>query len=176
MTKRQKELLDILDKIGEVQTKRRKDRHKEDSLLSGVEDMENLLAQCGLVEKKPEESEQKKLTKSEMKMLIEGCRLMQNGAVETASICTALGALVISVMSVIVATEAMVVSAANPNTLFILVPVVCVATVINALAVIMFVKAVIRVSRNAKKADRYRNVCLALLALSEEETERENEP
>lgn len=176
MIKRNKELIGILEEIGEVQTKRRKDRHKEASLLPSVEDMEKLFSQYGLVEKTPEESEQKKLSKSEVKMLMEACSMMRNETVETLDICIALNALIISIISVIVSATAMAASMTNSDTQPFSVLAVCVLAVVIIVAeIILYCMAKKRSSANAKKADRYRDACLMLLALSEEEAERVNE-
>ncbi len=172
MTERQKKLIDILDEIGETQPKRKsKKTVAEGGLSDGIDKVENLLVQEGLLEIEPVG----KLTKEEAGKLMDACLQMRADKVETLNTSISKNVFFVSILSFIVSV------AVTTQTLLKTVSSIIVV-VFTGLAVVAIVEGVIvlfyamRTAReNAQKADRYRNAYILLRFLQEEGAEEEKE-
>lgn len=149
MSKEQKDFIYILEEIGNVETKK---------LVDIIKPVESL------------EKQYQNLDKSEREKLMEGCQLMYEDCANGANLGQAAGALIISVLALITSAASLTVSAAE-ITSEILVVVIITSNVFVWFAVFAFIYTLVRIQKRAKIADKYRNVSLALISLSDSNKE-----
>lgn len=110
--------------------------------------------------------EKKELTKTEREKLKEICSMMQQDASDTLDKCQAIVALVISVLAAFMAIISLTMSAVGASGM--VVPVVICSNIFIVLSVLMVFYTFGKINKKAKLADKYRNVCLALIMLFDE--------
>ncbi|MCM1188383.1 MAG: hypothetical protein NC541_03690 [bacterium] len=160
MDDRQKQLMDFLEKIGEAQEKKRNKKQKTESIVDGGKQIEELLRVEGLI---PRESEIE-LTEPEIEKLKDACLKLREDGVETINVSTALNALCVSVLSLILSASATVMSLVKDVHISYLFVAVFAGLSIVAIIGIVFALFLFcgRIKGNAKRADRYRNAYIEL--------------
>lgn len=111
MNERQKKRMDILEKFGEDQEKKRNKKHKKESLSDIGERIRNLLIQEMQQLKEPE----KELTAAEVDRLKDACLKMREDSVETLNVSMSLNAFIISIFSLIVSVMTAALSGQEGN-------------------------------------------------------------
>lgn len=145
MTKEEQKLLNIIEELKDVEMKK-----------------SHLQLQ---VEAVAEWLEKKELTKAEQEKLKEVCCIMQQDASDTLDKCQAIGALVISVLAVFISVISLTQGVMGGSGMAVLVA-IC-SNIFIALSVLMVLYTFRKIDKNAKIADKYRNVYLALIMLSD---------
>lgn len=143
---------------------------EEQKLLNIIEEMENTEKKKSHLPTHVEETakwlEKKELTKAEREKLKEACCIMQQDASDTLDKCQAIGTFVISVLAAIMSTISLTQGVMGHSGMA--VPVAICSNIFIALSVLIVIHTFCKINKNAKLADKYRNVCLALTMLSDE--------
>ena len=146
MTKEEQRLLNIIEELEDVEM-------KKSHLQLHVEAVAEWL-------------EKKELTKAEREKLKDICCIMQQDASDTLDKCQAIGALVISILAVFISAISLTLSMWSGSGMA--VPVAICSNIFIVLPVLMVLYTFHKINKNAKLADKYRNICLALIMLSDE--------
>lgn len=147
MSKEQKDLIYILEEIGNEETN--VDAKKAVEIIKPVE----------MLEKRYQN-----LDKGEREKLMEGCQLMYEDCANGANLCLAAGALIISALALFISVVSLTVGAAETMS-EIVKAVAITANIFICFAAVASIHTLVRVQKRAKIADKYRNVLLALISL-----------
>lgn len=135
------------------------------SIMEELEDSEKKKSHLKFqVEAMAEWLEKKELTKAERKKLKAACCIMQQDTSDTLDKCQALAALVISVLAAFMSAISLVLSTASDSGMAVSVTISSIIFILLVVLMVLFI--FYKIDKNAKLADKYRNVCLALIMLT----------
>lgn len=158
MCKEQKDFIYILEEIAEM-----------GNMKISTKKAVNLVESVEILKKRFQN-----LDKSEREKLMLGSQLMYEDSAGATNLNSAIATLIISVLAAIVSTVSLIISVGNDTSMNLIYFVIA-STILIWLVATMAVYSLVKVSRRSKIADNYRNTCLALIALSDDDKDGKNE-
>lgn len=159
MCEKQEDFIHILEDIADMEMK------------INIKGKKSTMQSVNLVEPVEKMKERfQNLDKDEREKLLEGSRLMYEDSAGTSNLNSAITTLIVSVLAAIISAVSLVISAANNDCVDVAYLAIA-STILIVLVVFMAIKAFYIIKMRSKVADNYRNACLTLIALSDDNKE-----